>query len=337
MTLPMANQPEPAGGEPLAGKLAELGAVTPMEQRWRSLVPWLISPLVHVVLLLFGFAITWTVIASQKEESVEIIADFYAPVYDPLAKMDLEASTDTPKLQETLTPAEIITPEQIAETPMAEIDPLRTFSDAQAMSSLAEFAPKAAEGSASFVGLKATNARRIVYVIDASGSMLRSLKYVVEELSRSLDGLSPRQSYGIVFYQRAEAIVVPPERELSRATSEAKITSLEWIDNNIIPSGNSNPLAALEAAIKLKPDAIFVLSDNITGAGQFEIDQQDLLEMLDRLNPVDPATGKRTTQINCIQFLDPDPLNTLAEIARIHGGQNGYRFLDRRELGLAAP
>jgi hypothetical protein len=324
-------------GEPLDEKLAELGAETPAAHRVRSVAPWIVSPLVHLLLLIVGFLITWNVVAQQEEKSVEIVADFYAPVYDPLAKMDLESSTDTPKLQETLIPTDVVTPEEIAQTPLAEIDPLQTFSDARAMSSLAEFAPQAAEGSASFVGLKATNARRVVYVIDASGSMLRTLKYVIEELGRSLDGLSPRQSYGIVFYQRADAIVVPPARELSRANADAKLKSLEWISDNIIPSGNSNPLAAIEAAIKLKPDAIFILSDNITGAGQFEIDQNDLLDMLDRLNPIDPATGRRTTQINCIQFLDPDPLNTLAEIARIHGGENGYRFLDRRELGLAAP
>jgi len=333
----MPTSDQHGAGEPLEERLAELGAETPAAHRVRSLAPWVISPAVHVLLLLIGFLITWNVVARQEDKSVEIVADFYAPVYDPLAKMDLESSTDTPKLQETLIPTEIIKPEELAETPLAEVDPLQLFSDAQAMSSLAEFAPHAAEGSASFVGLKATNARRIVYVIDASGSMLRSLKYVIEELARSLDGLSPRQSYAIVFYQRADAIMVPPLRELSRAVPEAKLRSLEWINQNIIPSGNSNPLSAIQEAIKLRPDAIFLLSDNITGAGQFEIDQHDLLDLLDRANPIDKATGRRTTQINCIQFLDPDPLNTLEEIARIHGGQNGYRFLDRRELGLGAP
>ncbi len=318
-------------------RLAQLGAVSPLALRLRAIVPWVLSPLLHVLLLVVGFFITWSVITSKKEESVQIVADFYAQSYDPLSKMDSELAAETPRLQETLLPADIVSPEEIATAPLSDVDPLQTFSDARSMSSLAEFAPRAAEGSASFVGLKATNARRIVYVIDASGSMLRSLKFVIEELGRSLEGLTPRQSYAIVFFQRADAIVVPPARELTRATPEAKLNSLKWIESNIIPTGNSNPLAAIEEAIRLKPDAIFVLSDNITGGGQFEIDQKDLLDMLDRLNPVDPATGRRAVQINCIQFLDPDPLNTLAEIARLHGGEKGYRFLDRRELGLSAP
>jgi hypothetical protein len=38
-----------------------------------------------------------------------------------------------------------------------------------------------------------------------------------------------------------------------------------------------------------------------------------------------------------VQFLDPDPLDTLRKIAEVHGGPKGYRFLDRRQLGISAP
>jgi len=329
---------QPGVTDPLEERLAQLGAESPALHRLRELLPWVLSPLIHVLLILVGFVITWSVVAQRDEEHVEIVADLYAQSFDPLAKMEPQPEHESPRLADTLIPSDIIEPTPIDESMLTEIDPLQTFSDARAMSSLAEFAPRAAEGSASFVGLKATNARRIVYVIDASGSMLRSLKYVIDELARSLEGLTQRQSYAIVFYQRAEATVVPPAGQLVRADSDAKRRSLEWINaGNVFPQGSSNPLAAIETALKLKPDAIFLLSDNITGGGQFEIDQSDLLDMLDRLNPVDRTTGKRTVQINCIQFLDPDPLNTLKIIADMHGGENGYRFLDRAELGLAAP
>jgi hypothetical protein len=36
-----------------------------------------------------------------------------------------------------------------------------------------------------------------------------------------------------------------------------------------------------------------------------------------------------------VQFLDPDPLDTLRKIAQAHGGERGFRFLDRAELGLS--
>ena len=130
--------------------------------------------------------------------------------------------------------------------------------------------------------------------------------------------------------------MVPPNR-LAPATPEARARTLAWIDDHVIPAGRSNPLAALETGLRLKPDVIFLLSENITGSGEFEIDQEDLLDLLDALNPIVGGTGRRRAQINCVQFLDPDPLDTLRRIAERHGGPNGYRFLSRAELGLAAP
>ena len=111
---------------------------------------------------------------------------------------------------------------------------------------------------------------------------------------------------------------------------------LAWIDQHVIPAGRSNPLSAIELALGFEPDVIFMLSENITGSGEFEIDQADLLALLEELNPAD-SSGRRPTQINCVQFLDPDPLRTLEKIARRHGGERGYKFLDRAELGLRAP
>ena len=112
---------------------------------------------------------------------------------------------------------------------------------------------------------------------------------------------------------------------------------LKWINANVIPAGGTNPVVAIEKALAIKPDVVFLLSQDITGYGQFEVDQQDLLDLLDKLNPRDSETGRRKTQINCIQFLDADPLDTMPAIAREHGGPSGYKFLSRKELGLSSP
>ena len=192
------------------------------------------------------------------------------------------------------------------------------------------------EAAATFVGLSTTNARRIVYVLDASGSMIRSFPVVIDELARSLDGLVPSQQFSIICFSGGRAFTVPPGTRLVSGTQAEKVRALTWV-RGIIPESRSNPLAALRSAMAFEPDVIFLLSENITGSGQFEIDQRDLLALLDKLNPVNPDTDQRATQINCIQFLDPDPLGTLEEIARLHGGPNGYKFLDREELGLKAP
>ena len=65
----------------------------------------------------------------------------------------------------------------------------------------------------------------------------------------------------------------------------------------------------------------------------------DLLNLLDKLNPLDPDTNRRAAQINCIQFLDADPLDTMKKIAQAHGGRGGgaFKFLTRKDLGLGGP
>ena len=217
----------------------------------------------------------------------------------------------------------------------AEVAPLSVLADA-ALPATSAFSRAPSADEAAFMGLRTTDARRIVYLIDASGSMIASFRIVIDELARSLESLSDQQSFAIVFFQAGEALVVPPAKRLAPATVPARQRALSWISANLVPQGRSDPTAAFERALALEPDVIFLLSENITGSGPFEIDQQDLLARLESLNPAD-RRGIRRSRINCVQFLAPDPLETLLRIAERHGGASGYRFLAPAELGIAAP
>ena len=188
----------------------------------------------------------------------------------------------------------------------------------------------------SFAGAKGSNAKKIVYAIDASGSMIAHIQTVIDELARSLANLSPQQSFAVIFFQGNSVMEVPPQGRLVPAEPAAQQRALAWMREHVIPRGGTTPLAAIERALKLKPDVVFLLSQNITGYGQFEIDQRDLLATLDKLNPAD-ASGRRAVQINCIQFLDADPLDTMKLIAQQHGSPDGYKFLSRSELRIAGP
>ena len=124
------------------------------------------------------------------------------------------------------------------------------------------------------------------------------------------------------------------------ATEEHLKRTMKWINEAVVPSGRSNPVQALEQAMALEPEIIYLLSSNVTGSGQYQVDLSVLLEQLDRLNPKDPSSGRREVRIKCIQFLDPDPSEALKKIAEIHSGEtdeknSGYRFLGRSELGLS--
>ncbi|MCE9590289.1 MAG: VWA domain-containing protein [Planctomycetes bacterium] len=177
------------------------------------------------------------------------------------------------------------------------------------------------------------NAKKIIYLIDASGSLIDTLPFVINELKRSINALSEVQSFTVIFFQGDDVKEVPP-RNLKPANAETKKRVIEWIDpaaGNIIPGGGTNPVKALKLALQYQPQLIYVLSDNITGNGRFEVDQRRLLADIERAN----SAG---TKINTIQFIYQDPLvaknlkGTLELISTRSGGI--YKFLDARELQI---
>jgi hypothetical protein len=311
------------GGEPVG------------RRRLASIVAWVTSMGLHggLAVVVILFAATAAHFASKPTPPPALVMDFQRPVYAPTSTLADAARAPRPtevRAQEPLAAQELRAAAEEALASMRRAEPSLSLA-AHRMSKL---------GGASrpiqvdFVGLRATNARRIVYVVDASGSLVGSFPQVLEELRRSVMKLDPRQTFGIIFIQRGEALTVPPGGALQPATPERLSEAMKWVDAKVVPTGRSNPIAAIEAAIALKPEIIFLLSADITGAGEFEISERKLLDALDRLNPKDPTTGRRPVRIQCIQFLDPDPVGTLQRLAGEHGGADGYRYLGRAELGL---
>lgn len=309
---------------------------TSAQQRAKRIVPWLVSFAVHAGIVFLGFVMTWTVVQmAGDQEGALVTADADIVTFEPVMPDETEVTEDDAEMVDDL---DLMPSDLPADELFVDIDPAPEglAPEMPAAGNPADFSPPPVQGSVSFMGLSTNEAQRIVYIIDASGRMIPYLQFVIEELARSLASLGPQQEFGVVFIQRDEAVIVPPRRLVPAGASE-RFRALEWIDRNIVPAGRSNPVAAFEAALQMNPDAVFVLSGNITGAGIYEVDQDDLLARIDQLNPVQRRTGERRTIINCIQFLDPDPLGTLVKIAEAHGGDNGYKFISRRELGLASP
>lgn len=324
--------------------LSSFGAETHAARRVRRVAPWIVSAGFHGLAIMLALAITYSV-ANLPERADEdapiVVADFNALNYAPVVGSDDPQTKATGPLVRDLAPAAPIGDDVSAllrstdATPSIDVAAALGHSgDAAASAALGRFAPAAGQVSASFAGVTGSNARKIVYCIDASGSMISSFQIVLDELGRSLANLSPRQSFAVIFFQEDKAIETPPAGKLVAAGVEERTKAQKWIAANVVPAGGTNPLVAIEKALDLKPDVIFLLSQDITGYGQFELDQKDLLERLDQRNPRDPKTGRRPVQINCIQFLDPDPLGTMDTIAREHGGPGGYKFLSRKDLGL---
>jgi hypothetical protein len=309
---------EPVGRRPIAAVLA-----------------WVTSMGLHggLAVAVILFAATAAHFAAKPSPPPALVMDFQRPVYAPtssLADAARAPAATEPARQEPLAARELRQAAEDALAAMRRAEPPLSLA-AHRMSRLGG---QTRPIQVDFVGLRATNARRIVYVVDASGSLVGSFPQVIEELRRSMMKLDPRQNFGIIFIQRGEALTVPPGGSLQPATPERLAEAMKWIDAKVVPTGRSNPVAALEAAMALKPEIVFLLSADITGAGEYEISERVLLDELDRLNPRDPATGRRPVRIQCVQFLDPDPVGTLERLATEHGGADGYRYLGRSELGL---
>jgi hypothetical protein len=212
-----------------------------------------------------------------------------------------------------------------SESPIA-----RELVDAKALgTSPAE--PNANEKRATFFGTSAKT-QKVVYVVDASGSLIDTLPDVIKELKRSIARLDEQQEFTVLFAQADEVIEIPAKGKLKRATPSNKDSAVKWIDTgsgNVVPKGTSNPIKALQAALIYRPDMIFLLSNNITGQGRFNLDQKQLLASIARAN-----FGK--SKINTFQFLYADPLSergqkgAMERIAEATGGV--YKFIDASEL-----
>jgi hypothetical protein len=190
----------------------------------------------------------------------------------------------------------------------------------------------------SFAGLAAERVRSVVYVVDASGPMVTILPRVLGEVQRSVSALSPTQRFGVVVLgDPGEG--APPFRQFEGKLVDANPRNVgrlkDWL-GTVSPSGRSNPLDGLRVALSMKPQAVFLLSRSIerSAGNAWGAGREATIAELEKLNPVDAATGKRGVVVKTIQFKEDDPTGTMQAIARLHGGGLGsYRVLRGEELG----
>ena len=181
----------------------------------------------------------------------------------------------------------------------------------------------AKRGVTEFFGIRAA-AESFVYVVDKSGSMDAAAEFAVakREVLASLDTLGPRQKFQVLFFNGGLA----PMEERGRkeggfylATNFNKTLARQFVGAQT-PGGGTEPLAALEAALELEPDAIFFLTD-----GKRTLSPGDF-SALRRLNRGD-------ARIHCVRFgHGPDTIrdNAINRLASEHGG--GYQYRDVRTL-----
>jgi hypothetical protein len=196
-----------------------------------------------------------------------------------------------------------------------------------------------------FAGLGASNARSVVYVVDASGPMVGTLPIVINELERSVLTLDPAQTFQVIFINKNGLdlgfAIAPLSDGLIRALPEQTRQVIRWC-RTIQATGPSEPLPALERALALRPDAVFLFSRVSSYIGAYEQNREQRLDAertaamsrLDQLNPRSGEANLRRTAIKVVQFHEQDPSGLFRAIAREHGGEGTgepYRFITRED------
>ncbi|QQS07994.1 MAG: hypothetical protein IPK69_08220 [Phycisphaerales bacterium] len=188
--------------------------------------------------------------------------------------------------------------------------------------------------SVSYADGDATPASKVVYVLDASGSMANSLAFAVDELKKSVRQLGEDQSFQVVVsHGPDQPVAVFPTHGLVAPTRDTMASLASWL-NRVQLVGRSDPLPGLREALRVKPDLVLILTQSIKRSGSdanWGAGNEQTLGELDSLNPRNFATRQRPVVIKAIQFVDDDPTGLLQAIAEQHGdGEGSYRVVNRR-------
>lgn len=289
-------------------------------------IAWILSIVIHLSIGILAFFVTWSVIQGDEEPPPKITAVWHEAPLNSTPQLPLTSqSFKMPEIKQSSMPT----------MPLPKEKSSLRLSQNQGSVRMPELVMEQEETQAEFMGLDAVAAKRVVYVVDASGSMLMHLSSVVKELKHSMQQLHPKQEFGIIFFQQNEAIHVPPKERLQPASGHNISSAIAWIgeSGHVIPSGGSNPMVAIKAGLRMKPDVMYLLSENITGSGKYAVSPETILGALNELNPQEATTGRRRVQINCVEYLTRDPQGTMQRIAAIHGGNNGYTHIERGTVG----
>jgi len=180
-----------------------------------------------------------------------------------------------------------------------------------------------------FLGVSG-NAKKIVYVCDASGSMV-GLKFeaLKRELEKSVKDLVPIQAFNVIFFNEERAIMLT--KDLLPANSNNKTQLLSFL-TAAEPRRGSDPIPSLRYAMLQKPDLVYLLTD-----GDFLRDGQPINEQVVR--ELRFLNRDRHVKINTIAFPSggdgqDDYLRTLKQIAEDSGGL--FRAVSTSDLNQAA-
>ena len=164
--------------------------------------------------------------------------------------------------------------------------------------------------------------KRIVYIVDASGSMtyllLRMSRFqrVQRELENSILSLHESQKFGVIFFNEFERVL--STRVLRDATDRNKnrVISRIWKSG---AGGGTDPRAAIRLAMRMRPDTIYFLTDGAFPASS-------AVQLLEK---------RKGLTVHTFTLGDSRGEAIMRRIADVNGGT--YRFIDGKASGTDQP
>jgi hypothetical protein len=174
---------------------------------------------------------------------------------------------------------------------------------------------------AEFFGVQGSG-NRFVYVVDCSRSMFgEKWNRVRQELIRSLDELQPEQSFYIILFDGQSHPMFGPSdyaKDMLPATTDNIARARRWVSGYQL-GANTSPLASVTHAMKLKPHAVFLLTD-----GEFADSTAQWLRDHNRIMRIDEKPRIRTP-VHTIGIFNKKSQRLLKRIARENNGQ--FQFI----------
>ncbi|MGB2984611.1 MAG: hypothetical protein WBE26_01900 [Phycisphaerae bacterium] len=285
------------------------------------LAAWVISIAVHALLFFGMLTLVFPFTGGDEEPDppvvhVEIIGPVEAASFVPSRSPDLSSPPTVPDPHEIRIPPKEFTP--LSELTSPKKPDLTIIGIGTGGGDFSRYGLAVSPGPGpEFFGLggSARGARRIIYVVDRSGSMIDTFIYVQEELKRSISALRRSQKFHVIFFNAGPPLENPPKRLVS-AIDAHKERFFEFLDDTIA-RGGTKPEGAMRRALAMEPDLVYLLSDGIDF-------HPSLLHKLDEWN------RDRRVRIYTIAYLDPTGSKLLEQIAREHNGE--FRFVSEDDL-----
>jgi hypothetical protein len=146
------------------------------------------------------------------------------------------------------------------------------------------------------------NANKIIYLCDASGSMLSVFGALKQQLKTSINTLSVEngQEFNVIFFSDDNCFPLFKDG-MHMATQDNIKLAMDFVDN-AVSTGGTQPLPAINFALAEKPELLYCLTDGFDQISNFD----DVTNAFKKGNP----DGK--IHVKCI-FLESDPDPKLEE------------------------